>query len=338
MIPQMGNSKRSRETFFAAMPDMFISNKQAFAKGLATDKTPPVSVCEHCGAELLSYGIMGLSSQGSDTAGILWRPDPERCDCAQAMLFWQRHDAANEDQRRQYQHQHDAAVRKAQLDKLLSQSGIVDRYAGRSLKPKIEMKNGVQVENKDGFQTDGTSASIVRAYAKARGFVEAFDKALVAGKGLYFSGPYGTGKTHLAAGIALELCKRMKPVIMLSMIDMLARIRDTFDDRTQESEARLMAVLTSVDLLVIDDLGKEAPSEWTLEKLYQVINARYERKRPVIITTNYTDQELINRLAKIDSSGRYRLDVKTAKAIVSRLHEMCSFTEMSGTDWRGRIA
>lgn len=323
MIPQMGNSKRSRESFFAAMPDVYITNKQAFAKGLATDKTPPVSVCEHCGAELLSYGIMGLSSQGSDAAGILWRPDPERCDCAQAMLFWQRHDAANEDQRRQYQHQHDAAVRKAQLDKLLSQSGLSDRYSGRTL---------------EGFRVDGMDQSIAKAFAKARGFVEAFDKALAAGKGLNFSGPYGTGKTHLAAGIALELCKRMKPVIMLSMIDMLARIRDTFDDRTQESEARLMAVLTSVDLLVIDDLGKEAPSEWTLEKLYQVINARYERKRPVIITTNYTDQELINRLAKIDSSGRYRLDVKTAKAIVSRLHEMCSFTEMTGADWRGRIA
>jgi len=323
MIPQIGNSKRSREIFFSTMPDVFITNKKAFAKGLATDKTPPVSICEHCGAELLSYGIMGLSSQGSDSAGILWRPDPERCDCAKAMLFWQRHDAANEDQRRQYQRQHDAAVRKAQLDKLLSQSGLTDRYSGRTL---------------EGFRVDGMDQSIAKAFAKARGFVEAFDKALAAGKGLNFSGPYGTGKTHLAAGIALELCKRMKPVIMLSMIDMLARIRDTFDDRTQESEARLMAVLTSVDLLVIDDLGKEAPSEWTLEKLYQVINARYERKRPVIITTNYTDQELINRLAKIDSSGRYRLDVKTAKAIVSRLHEMCSFTEMTGADWRGRIA
>ena len=132
-IPHMGNSKRSRETFFKSMPEVFITNKAAFAKGMATDKTPPTSLCEHCGAELLSYGIIGLSSDGNDAAGVFWRPDPERCDCAQAMLMWQRHDAATEDQRLQYQRQHDVAVRKVQMDKLLSQSGLIDRYAARTL-------------------------------------------------------------------------------------------------------------------------------------------------------------------------------------------------------------
>ena len=51
-------------------------------------------------------------------------------------------------------------------------------------------------------------------------------------------------------------------------------------------------------MLIIDDLGKERPSEWTLEKLFTIINNRYENNLPVIITTNYNRDKLRERLCK----------------------------------------
>ena len=71
------------------------------------------------------------------------------------------------------------------------------------------------------------------------------------------------------------------------------------------------------DLLIIDDLGKEKVSEWTLEKLYYVINSRYEDCLPIVITTNYDPEKLVRRLTVKDN-------FETAEAIVSRICEPAS--------------
>ena len=81
------------------------------------------------------------------------------------------------------------------------------------------------------------------------------------------------------------------------------------------------------DLLIIDDLGKEKLSEWVLEKLFQIINARYENMLPVIITTNYNEKEIIKRLS-------YKNDGIAAESLVSRLNEMCLEVNMNFEDYR----
>ena len=77
-------------------------------------------------------------------------------------------------------------------------------------------------------------------------------------------------------------------------------------------------------LLVLDDLGKEKPSEWVEETLYEIINARYVRRLPVIITTNVG-------LKAVET--RYPWN---GEAIVSRLFEMCAGVKVGGDDWRRR--
>lgn len=79
------------------------------------------------------------------------------------------------------------------------------------------------------------------------------------------------------------------------------------------------ATMKSCDLLILDDLGKEKQTEWTNQILYEVINSRYEHRKPIVVTTNYSAQELSNR---IDS------------AVVSRLFEMCAFVNVTGVDHR----
>lgn len=147
------------------------------------------------------------------------------------------------------------------------------------------------------------------------------------GLGIMFVGTYGTGKTHLACSIAIELIKRKIPTIYGTAITLLSKVRQTYDSNTNINEWELLDLYSNVDLLVIDDLGKEKPSEWVLEKLYHIINQRYENLKPVIITTNYDSITLTNRLSTKDNSS-------TVEAIVSRLNEMCTGIYMNFEDYR----
>ena len=83
-------------------------------------------------------------------------------------------------------------------------------------------------------------------------------------------------------------------------------------------------------MLIIDDLGKERPSEWTLEKLFTIINNRYENNLPVIITTNYNRDKLRERLA---NNKNYEI----ADSIISRLYEMCKGLAIYGNDKRKEL-
>ena len=86
---------------------------------------------------------------------------------------------------------------------------------------------------------------------------------------------------------------------------------------------------TDVPLLVIDDLGKEQPTEWAISRIYAIINARYEALMPTIITTNYSEAELLRRLTPKDSN-----DTTTADAAIDRLREMCAAIVTTGDSWR----
>lgn len=89
----------------------------------------------------------------------------------------------------------------------------------------------------------------------------------------------------------------------------------------------IIKLYENVELLIIDDLGKEKPSEWGLEKLFTIINSRYENNLPAIITTNYNQNTLIER---ISLNG----EVETVKSIISRLYEMCYLAQINDVDYR----
>ncbi|NPV49438.1 MAG: ATP-binding protein [Armatimonadetes bacterium] len=140
--------------------------------------------------------------------------------------------------------------------------------------------------------------------------------------GLLIMGPNGTGKTHLAAGIMLELIKREVAVRFYTVPELLARVRDGI---SRDEADDVQEILAEIPLLVIDDLGKEylRPSEtgtsWAQEVIYTILNRRYEEDRPVIVTTNLTDAQI---------EQRYGL------AVVSRLAEMCRTVVLDGPDYR----
>ena len=92
-------------------------------------------------------------------------------------------------------------------------------------------------------------------------------------------------------------------------------IRETFRENTI-SEIELIDLFSNVDMLIIDDLGTEKISSWALEKLYTIIQNRCENRLPIIITTRYNKQGLIEKFS-------YENDKDLAEVIISKLYQMC---------------
>ena len=152
-----------------------------------------------------------------------------------------------------------------------------------------------------------------------------FADVIRSGRGVYLHGPVGTGKTASAYATAEELSAEGWRVEVTSLGKLRSELDDTWG--TSETQAALFGRLAGCDLLVLDDLGKEAPTEATVSMLYRVVNDRYERRRAVMATSNYPRARLAERI-------RRGTDAETATAIASRLIEMTESVEMGGEDRR----
>lgn len=145
---------------------------------------------------------------------------------------------------------------------------------------------------------------------------------------LYIAGDIGTGKTMLASCLAADLIRRRVPVRWCNVADVLRAIRSCFDKKGR-TEDEVIQSFISPQVLVLDDLGKERPTEWALEQLFAVINARYDACKPLIVTTNYGGTDLVHRL-----TPKGETDDTTARAIVDRLRETSIVIKLVGKSWR----
>lgn len=110
---------------------------------------------------------------------------------------------------------------------------------------------------------------------------------------LLLTGPVGLGKTGLAVSLLLEAMRSGSGGLYVVTPSFLSRIRATYT-RVKDGEIDEMDVLGSVieaPLLVLDDLGKVALSEWGQEKLFTVINERYLNGRRTIVTSNLDTED-----------------------------------------------
>lgn len=113
---------------------------------------------------------------------------------------------------------------------------------------------------------------------------------------MVFMGPYGCGKTHLAASIANYRASQGYPVMFVVVPDLMDHLRATFSPRSTVSYDHRFEEIRSAPLLVLDDLGTESATPWVKEKLYQLFNVRYNAKLPTVITTASSLDELDPRL------------------------------------------
>jgi len=113
---------------------------------------------------------------------------------------------------------------------------------------------------------------------------------------LLLTGPYGSGKTHLAAAIGNYQAGLGFPPLMVSVPDLLDHLRATFSPNSAVSLDRRFEEIRTGRLLILDDLGTQSATPWAREKLYQLFNHRYNAELPTVITTSSTPEELDPRL------------------------------------------
>lgn len=146
--------------------------------------------------------------------------------------------------------------------------------------------------------------------------------------GFLFWGPPGTGKSFLAFCIANKLIENLVPVIAISTIGLLNRIKQTYKNYSEEEEVEIINILRNASLLVLDDLGAENNNDWAREKLYEIIDSRYRDGKPMIVTTNLTLTQLKEKLTGWDGVAR----------TYDRLIEMCYPVEIKGSSKRVKAA
>ncbi|HYN91637.1 MAG TPA: ATP-binding protein [Thermoleophilaceae bacterium] len=132
-----------------------------------------------------------------------------------------------------------------------------------------------------------------RIVKEVRRYCRRLDENLEQGRGLYFFGEIGSGKTSLAMVVAKEVLRERRSLAIFSGPDLLARIGATYEERARDTYTGLMDLLGSVDFLVLEDLAVAKQNEWRLEQLYAVINRRYQDQRPLLVTADVQSPELL---------------------------------------------
>ncbi|MES5160052.1 ATP-binding protein [Fannyhessea vaginae] len=138
-------------------------------------------------------------------------------------------------------------------------------------------------------------------------------QALKQGKNVFISGAVGSGKTHLACAVARTLLadNLVRSVQFARCVSLFDEIKRSFNAGTDA-----LAPYRTCGVLVLDDLGKQASTPWSLERLFDLVDDRYARCLPTITTSNYNPRDLIVHLA-------CSRDMTVSQAIVSRLLNDC---------------
>jgi DNA replication protein DnaC len=155
---------------------------------------------------------------------------------------------------------------------------------------------------------------------EVRAYIAGVSARLAEGRGIWFTGDIGTGKTTLAMLVSKAAMEADHTVAIYSLPRLLAMLRDTYDDASEYSLTELVDRLCAVELLHVDDVGAEQTSAWVLEQLYTIVNIRYEDGRAMVLTTNLREDELERQIGP---------------RTVSRIYEMCGTPlPMFGDDQR----
>lgn len=258
-------------------------NKQA-AEALRLDD----QVCAHCGRE--------LQAEWTEFPPALQKKYGKPGE-------WYYHPCTPECEQKNEQREWELMRRDARVASLKERSGLSKRMKGYSL------------ANFDPH----TSKSTERAFAKVMDYVMAWKENREEGRGLYFCGDVGTGKTHLAVAVMNDIIQKKRvPALFVTVPEFLDNVRGTYNAPGRDLDEWMDAV-KNAEFLVLDDLGSEKPSAWVQERIFVIVNHRYREELPTIFTSNIGPKDLAAQLGE-----------RTASRIIA----MCDWISLEGEDYR----
>lgn len=213
----------------------------------------------------------------------------ERCSCEKAVQFWKEFDLEQEEKQRQEKY----------------------RKIINSIYKYNYMKKRLQKYNFKNLVDTYEDTTIINQLIK---FTDLCIKSEMK-NGLIIYGNIGFEKTYFGACIANKMIENNKIVLMEKSSSIIDKIKESFN-KDGLSETQIIELYSNVDMLIIDDLGNENSSKWALEKLYKIISNRYDNELPIVITTRYNKEQLIEQLFTEN-------DTEIAEEIVEVLNEMC---------------
>lgn len=167
----------------------------------------------------------------------------------------------------------------------------------------------------DSFPNKQANASLIQAITKyaETGIIDEKNS-------LFLYGKVGLGKTGLSIAILKKRLEKGVSSLFIETPQLLNRIRASYGPNKDEyGEDEILKLVGEIDFLVLDDLGVEKVSEWVREKLFQVINSRYNQLRATVITSNFDLDKISNNLDE---------------RIADRIIEMCGCCELEGKNIR----
>jgi DNA replication protein DnaC len=220
---------------------------------------------------------------------------------------WYYHPCTPECEKKNEQREWELMRRDARVATLRERSGLSKRMKGYTLgnfRPTVSNAAG-------------------RARVKVDGYLEDWEENREAGKGLYFCGGVGTGKTHLAVAVMNELIRKKRtPSLFVTVPELLDNLRETYNKPGRNLD-EWMDVVQNAEFLVLDDLGSERSTEWVRERIFVIVNHRYREALPTVFTSNIGPKDLAEQLGE-----------RTASRIIA----MCDWIALEGDDYRETAA
>lgn len=249
------------------------------------------AICEHCGAKL---PYLAYLFEGRVVTVLA---EPVRCDCEKAKAYWAEQDAKEK-------------AKEEKAKKILK-----ERHRRESAGLPMGRIPSFRAYVTD---TDGRREALKKVQEWAKNPV----------RNIVLEGSNHTGKTHLITAATNELSRRGIYVRMTLISAIYSTIKEAYDSGAPEYLYK--EIYTKPDILVIDDLGKERVTDWTVSTLFDLIDARYRNGKVTAITTNYNRKSLVEKLT-VDG------DVSKAKAIVCRIyggaHDGADVVTMNWEEW-----
>jgi DNA replication protein DnaC len=196
------------------------------------------------------------------------------------------------------------------VERLLAEARIPKRYEHCDL---------------DSYVPDHESQKKAKIYVQR--FLEKYPQIDV---GLIFLGTCGVGKTHLAVALLKQvITEKGDSGLFYDFRDLLREIQASWNSISQASELEVLRPVLEANVLVLDELGANKPTEWVRDTIAHIINCRYNDKKLTIFTSNYLDTPA--------RQGEESLTDRIGVRLRSRLFEMCREVEINGIDFRQEI-
>jgi len=217
----------------------------------------------------------------------------------------------------------------------------IDLLRRSRIPPRYEHCTLANFDLRKDAATGSVNGYLERAKSDAAFFVREYPNVAC---GLVFTGPTGVGKTHLAVAALRGLIERGFECLFVDFRELLQQIRESYDPVADTTELRLLQPVIDTEVLLLDELVASNPSDWLKERLAYIINARYNQKKVMLITTTLAFGDAgrapgasSGRTPAGDAINLERSLDQFGVTLSSRLYEMCKPIVIYAHDFRKEV-